>query len=154
MCVIAYDKRNLLLYVTISQTFAIFFIPFYRPHARLTTVLQLVELPPPPLSPAPQTPPQSSLKPEPKYYILSQNDLYQVDQFVKFLSPLGLATLVVLVGQFFATFVCVLGALAGWPVSWVEENLNIRGSGRERLEEEVLEERERRMVGAKIQVEG
>lgn len=53
-----------------------------------------------------------------------------MNEWVKFVSPLGLATLVVLVGQLLATFGCVVGAVAGWPVSWVEENVLGRGQDR------------------------
>ena len=54
-----------------------------------------------------------------KYYIRSQNDLYQVSEFVRFLFPGGL--LFVLIWQELATLVCMLGATLGWPVSWWEE---------------------------------
>jgi len=116
---VAYDQTNLILYVTLSQIFRVFLIPFYAAHVRLTTVLRLVELPSP-----------RSHAAKPKYYIQSQDDLYQVNEWVKFVSPLGLATLVVLVGQLLATFGCVVGAVAGWPVSWVEENVLGRGQDR------------------------
>lgn len=56
-----------------------------------------------------------------KYYITSQNDLYQVDEFIKFFTwPFGF--LFVLAWQFFATVVCLGAALAFWPISWAEEH--------------------------------
>tara|TARA_R110002003_G_scaffold63_7_gene5855 strand:- start:16772 stop:17128 length:357 start_codon:yes stop_codon:yes gene_type:complete len=54
-----------------------------------------------------------------KYYIRSQEDLYQVDQFVRFLVP-GLWVLVML-WQLLASLMCVVGAALGTPVSMVEE---------------------------------
>lgn len=56
-----------------------------------------------------------------KLRIQSQNDLYQVNEFVKFVSVFGLLSIGVYAWQLFATLVCVLGAGMGWPVSWVEE---------------------------------
>lgn len=50
-------------------------------------------------------------------------------EFVKFVSLFGVGGVVVAVAQFVATGLCVLGAWAGWPVSWVEENLLRPGSG-------------------------
>ncbi|RMY76489.1 hypothetical protein D0863_01911 [Hortaea werneckii] len=72
---VAYDEANLILYLTITQTFAIWFIPFHRSPVTLTTVLHLTRSP--------------SSK---KYLIKSQNDLYQVDQFVRFFLPWGIGS--------------------------------------------------------------
>ena len=56
-----------------------------------------------------------------KYYIASQNDLYQVNQFVKFFTwPIGF--LIVLAWQFLATLVCLGAAVTFWPISWIEES--------------------------------
>jgi hypothetical protein len=55
-----------------------------------------------------------------KYFIHSQNDLYQVDQFVRF-AWLG-GWLVVWVWQITAAFFCTIGAVILWPQTWVEEN--------------------------------
>jgi hypothetical protein len=59
-----------------------------------------------------------------KYYIAGQKDLYQVNEFVKFVWPGG--AVVVWLWQCFATLVCVVGALVLAPVTWLEE----RGEGR------------------------
>jgi hypothetical protein len=50
-----------------------------------------------------------------KYFITSQNDLYQVDQFVKFILPLGGVTLVA-IWHWFAKLCCVIGATLLQPV--------------------------------------
>lgn len=62
-----------------------------------------------------------------RYYIESQNDLYQVDQFVKFVAPGG--WVLVWLWQFWATVFCVLGTVALWPVSVVEEWAAEKGRG-------------------------
>ena len=127
---LAFDRHALLLYVTIHQLFSIWFIPFHRAPARLTTVLQLTTDPS-----FPQSQEQHALKPpqytsaRKKYYIQSQNDLYQTSEFVKFVLPWAGMWLVML-GQFFATFLCVVGTTLGWPLTWLEEN--VAGGNRER----------------------
>ncbi|KAF2739418.1 hypothetical protein EJ04DRAFT_484221 [Polyplosphaeria fusca] len=105
---VAFDKPNLLLYVTISQIFRIWLVPFYRAPVKLVTVLEL-----------------RHNKGDGKYYITSQNDLYQVDQFVKFVAPGG--WVLVWLWQFWATLFCLLGAVALWPVSVVEEWVGRKG---------------------------
>ncbi|KAF2195253.1 hypothetical protein K469DRAFT_698822 [Zopfia rhizophila CBS 207.26] len=105
---VAFDEPNLLLYVNISQVFRIWIIPFYRAPVSLVTVLKL-----------------SHSKDDCKYYIESQNDLYQVDQFIKFVAPGG--WVLVWLWQFAATLLCVLGAAVLWPVSWVEESMGREG---------------------------
>jgi hypothetical protein len=101
--VIAYDEKNLLLYVHIFQIFRIWLIPFYSAPVELTTVLQL----------------QRS-KADRKYYIASQNDLYQVDQWIKFILP-GIGRVLVLLWHFWASACCVLGTFLLMPMTWLEE---------------------------------
>jgi hypothetical protein len=100
----AYDERNLILYVTLSQLFRIWAVPLHRSRVRLTTVLQL----------------QRQLPGDGRYYIRAQNDLYQTDQFVRFVLPYGGPWLVAL-WQAVATLVCFVGATLLAPVTWVEE---------------------------------
>ena len=57
------------------------------------------------------------------YLIQSQNDLYQVNEFVKFVSQLGVLSVLVYAWQLGATLLCVIGAGLFWPVSWVEQNM-------------------------------
>ncbi|KXT15579.1 hypothetical protein AC579_9964 [Pseudocercospora musae] len=96
---VAFDEQHFVLYVNISQIFSIWFIPFHRSPVTLTTQLQLVRRPAEPR----------------KYYIQSQNDLYQVDQFVKFFAPWNIGTTLVILWHFWATFFCVIGAQLGRP---------------------------------------
>ncbi|CZT18738.1 uncharacterized protein RCC_04582 [Ramularia collo-cygni] len=102
---IAFDEKNLILYVGISQVFAVWFIPFYRAPVTLTTVLQL-------------TKPTGSTV----YHIKSQNDLYQVDQFVRFVAPWGIGHVLVLFWHFWATFFCIIGARIGRPLTMYMQN--------------------------------
>ncbi|MCJ1241355.1 hypothetical protein MMC14_009360 [Varicellaria rhodocarpa] len=112
---IAYDSKTLTLYVSLHQTFRIFLLPsFFACHARLTTVLQLVPL---------TSSSVNSSGTKTKYLISSQNDLYQTSEFVKFFSLFRFVYLGVLLWQFIATMFCVVGAVLGEPVSWVEENM-------------------------------
>ncbi|KZF25179.1 hypothetical protein L228DRAFT_243973 [Xylona heveae TC161] len=101
---VAFDENTLQLYVQIFQVFRIWIIPFHSSPVNLVTVLQLEY--------------NKSLQ---KYLIRSQNDLYQVNEFVRFIWPGGY--LFVLLWQFFSTLVCTIGALALWPVSWFEQHV-------------------------------
>lgn len=65
----------------------------------------------------------------PRFFIRKQEDLYQVGELVKFVSLFGVVRVLVVLAQFLATALCVLGAWAGWPISWVEENLLSPGNG-------------------------
>jgi hypothetical protein len=98
----AYDETNLILYVQIFQIFRIWLVPFYYAPVQLTTVIQLQ---------------QNRINK--KYYIRSQNDLYQVDQWIRFLVPGGWA--LIYLWHAWATFFCLIGTWALLPVTWVEE---------------------------------
>lgn len=99
---LAFDASSLTLYVSISQTFRIFVIPLYAAPVNLITVLKL-----------------EHNKAKEKYYIQSQNDLYQTNDFVRFFWPGG--WLVVWLWQVVATLVCYVLAFICQPISWIEE---------------------------------
>ena len=124
----AYDPKTLRLYVTMHQIFRIWIIPFFSAAVTLTTLLQLVEEP----YPTPHHPNKRS-----RYFIQSQNDLYQANEWIKFASPFGVLSLLVLTWQLIATGFCVLGAVIFWPVSWVEQNMI--GGNDERSIKDVLQ---------------
>ncbi|KAJ4375265.1 hypothetical protein N0V83_002351 [Neocucurbitaria cava] len=114
---VAFDERNLILYVQIFQIFRIWVIPFYYAPVKLTSVLTL-----------------KHNRGDGKYYIDSQNDLYQVDEFVRFFAPGG--WVLVWLWQFWASFFCVVGAALLGPVSWAEEHWGWRqqmGKGEEEV---------------------
>ncbi|EFQ89154.1 hypothetical protein PTT_14695 [Pyrenophora teres f. teres 0-1] len=100
---VAFDETNLVLYVTISQIFRIWAVPFYYAPVRLTTVLNLRHSP--------------SME---KYYIEKQEDLYQTDQWIRFILP-G-CWLLVWLWHAWATLFCLLGTYLLYPVTWIEEN--------------------------------
>lgn len=134
---VAYDEKNLILYVNISQVFRIWAIPFYNAPVSLVTVLKLARQPPLPPHPSYSTPinPNDrngslSKSEKPLYYIQSQNDLYQVNQFFKFFSQFGILSGLLFLLQFVSTAICILGATVFWPVSWVEQN--VIGGNREK----------------------
>jgi len=114
---VAFDKSALLLYISMHQLFRIWFIPFHRSPVHFVTVLQLVQ----------DSSPKSG---KPIYYIQSQEDHYQTNEFVKFFSVFRIVWLAVVVWQFVATGLSVLGAQLGAPVSWAEEN--VVGGNKER----------------------
>jgi hypothetical protein len=129
----------MLLYVSMHQIFSIQFLPFHKSHVSLTTVLHLTKL-----QNFPSATSQHEVKVSQqtdgrsKYYITSQNDLYQTSEFVKFVFPwFGLATFGVMLWQFIATFFCIIGAVLGWPITWLEEN--VFGKNRERRIQGILE---------------
>ncbi|KAH3944049.1 hypothetical protein HBH98_150890 [Parastagonospora nodorum] len=99
---VAFDEANLTLYVQIFQIFRIWLVPFYYAPVELTTVLKL-----------------RHDKGDNKYYIHSQNDLYQVDQWIRFILPGG--HLLIYLWHAWATFFCVVGAYLLIPVTWIEE---------------------------------
>ncbi|KAL8734343.1 MAG: hypothetical protein Q9166_001541 [cf. Caloplaca sp. 2 TL-2023] len=138
---IAYDEKNLTLYVNIHQVFRIWVVPCFNAPVSLVSILKLVRYPTLPPQPSYSTPinpndthngslnkPMPSQKP--LYFIQSQNDLYQVNEFFKFFSQFGILSGLLLLWQFIATALCVLGATIFWPISWVEQN--VIGGNREK----------------------
>jgi hypothetical protein len=120
----------MLLYVSLHQIFSIQFLPFHKSRVSLTTVLHLTKLETFP-SPTSQHEVKASQRTDgrAKYLITGQDDLYQTSEFVKFVFPwFGLGTFGVMLGQFIATFFCIVGAVLGWPISYLEENVFRRKS--------------------------
>jgi len=100
----AWDKKTNILYVTLSQIFRLWFIPFHCAPVDLTTVITL-----------------HYNEFDGKYYIAQQNDLYQTDQFIRFLPFLPGSSLFVTLWQAIATGFCVIGAVCLWPFSFFQE---------------------------------
>jgi hypothetical protein len=93
--VLAFDETNLVLYLNISQVFKIWFIPYYRAPVTLTTILHLV--------------PGDAVDNE-KYFIRSQEDLYQTDEWIKFILPFGIGAAIVRLWYWNAALICIAGA--------------------------------------------
>ncbi|KAK7892930.1 hypothetical protein LTR67_007167 [Exophiala xenobiotica] len=58
-----------------------------------------------------------------KYYIQSQDDLYQTSEWIKFLVPWGIGALLVIVCQFWATIFCVIGTKIFDLILWLPRRL-------------------------------
>ncbi|KAJ5052209.1 uncharacterized protein L3040_001968 [Drepanopeziza brunnea f. sp. 'multigermtubi'] len=97
-----FNQESSTLFVDIHQIFSLFFVPFYKADVRLTSKLKLFHS-----------------EDDGRYYIASQEDLYQTNEWVKFVWPGG-ATLIGL-GQLFAAFLCIVGAFLLAPVTWIEQ---------------------------------
>jgi hypothetical protein len=108
--------------VNIHQIFSLFFVPIYKANVQLTTVLHLIQIPDP--NPDYISGGDNS---EEKWYIISQEDLYQTDEVVKFFWPGG--SWVLWAFQLFATFMCIVGALMLAPVTWVAQKRAARVNG-------------------------
>ncbi|KAJ4991442.1 hypothetical protein SVAN01_03089 [Stagonosporopsis vannaccii] len=108
---IAFDEPNLIIYVSIFQIFRIWLIPFYYAPVYLTSVIKL-----------------HHDENDDKYYIASQDDLYAIDQWIRFIAPGG--WLLVYLWQFWASFFCFIGTVALHPITILEE-YSSRGDGGE-----------------------
>lgn len=115
----------MLLYVTMSQLFSIALVPLHSSPVTLTTVLQLSHG----HALNEQQSPASALDKPAKYYITSQNDLYQVDQFVRFVvQPWWFGVMVIGLWHWLATMACIFGAVLGAPVTrWMERRWREEG---------------------------
>jgi len=100
------DQKTLTLYLSISQVFNLFFYPkwLWKPEVNLVTVLKLTH------------DVESN-----KYLIKDQQDLYQSNEFVKFMAPV--LNLFVIFLQFFSTFLCILGAVFLAPITMFEQKM-------------------------------
>ncbi|KAJ5918049.1 hypothetical protein N7454_010424 [Penicillium verhagenii] len=106
---IAFDEKNLKLFIQMSQVFSIWIVPFHVAPVTLTTVLDLT------------TESSESNQNKSLYYIKKQEDLYQTSEFIKFLLP-HVGHWIVTAWHLFATFFCIVGVYALWPMLWLEEN--------------------------------
>ncbi|KAG9259124.1 uncharacterized protein F5Z01DRAFT_642381 [Emericellopsis atlantica] len=111
-----FDQKTGLLYVTINQTFALWFVPFYKAPVRLVSVLRLTQRQQPP---PPSNAHAAAIDHDKgKYYIASQEDLYQVNDFINFLMP-GFGPALWWLWQVFSALLCVVGSLVFLPLYFV-----------------------------------
>lgn len=125
---VCFDEQNMVLYVGMSQVFAIWAIPTHRSEVSLVTVLHLTRDPPSTqlsIEHGASRKENGALKKKTdgggKYYITSQNDLYQTDQWIRFVLPW--VWFVIPLWQFVATLFCVVGSYLLYPVTWIGENV-------------------------------
>ncbi|RYP17858.1 hypothetical protein DL765_004256 [Monosporascus sp. GIB2] len=128
---VVFDRRASLLYLTMRQTFTLWFVPFdlwQAKDVKLVTVLELALLPvgedgrPLPLSrdAAPLTAADDDYRQRQdrsRFFVRGQEDHYHVEEWLKFIAPWG-GNLLWMAGQLFATLVCVVG-VALWPFTLV-----------------------------------
>lgn len=108
--------------MSIFQVFRIWLIPFYYAPVHLTSVIKL----------------EHDAHTE-KYYIASQDDLYAIDQWIRFIAPGG--WLFVYLWQFWASFFCFIGTVVLHPITLLQERSNKGGR------EETEWQRKKRRVG-------
>ncbi|GIK06001.1 hypothetical protein Aspvir_010119 [Aspergillus viridinutans] len=109
----AYDESHLTLYITLSQIFSIWVVPFHVSPVKLTTVINLT-------TDSGVQKPSMVNGDHTLYYIAKQEDLYQVSEWIKFVVP-HVGHLFVLAFQSFATLFCILGVAIFYPIMWLEE---------------------------------
>lgn len=147
---VTFNSEKLILYVDIHQHFKLFLVPFYNADVRLTTVLHLAQgdasgpssvatrrfqnryrtHSDKPFSYAAIADPKKDTQAVEKngdesgkvYYITSQNDLYQTNEWIKFLVPWGIGSTLMVAWQLFATLQCVIGAIILFPFTFWKEN--------------------------------
>jgi hypothetical protein len=66
---------------------------------------------------------ESASEPEPtsegQYYITKQEDLYQVNEWIKFIVPFGIGDFFISLGQQFVTALCLVGTIVFFPLVWI-----------------------------------
>lgn len=74
----------------------------------------------------------SDEKPQRKrlYYITSQDDLYQTNEWIKFISFLGIAHPLVVAWMFFATLFSIVGSYVWFPLTWAMETGRVKPRGK------------------------
>ena len=101
--------------------FRIWFIPFDSAPVQLTSVLQLTT----------ENPEASFKSNGKKYWIATQDDRYQSDQFTLFISPYRIGYTLVLLFQYWATLMCVLGSIIGYPLTWYLDNVDVHARAKQ-----------------------
>ncbi|KAL0944380.1 uncharacterized protein CTRU02_202267 [Colletotrichum truncatum] len=114
------DQKTNLLYVKMHQDFRLWFVPFYSAPVDFVVVLRLetrtVDGDGRPL-PRNQsdTPTFGSRQ---RQFVVHQEDHYQVGQWLKFITPV-VGPWAWYAWSLFATFLCAVGALVGYPMTWL-----------------------------------
>lgn len=120
------DQRTNRLYVSIRQTFSMWFIPFHKAPVSLVTVLDLTQRAPGAEAVASEARQQSAALAGPgqersRYYITKQDDRYQSNDCIRLVIPWVLPLLWA-VWQLFSTWVCVAGSVILMPLYLILNN--------------------------------
>lgn len=115
-----FDQRAGILYVSIHQVFALWFIPFYKAPVKLISVLKLTQQSSGDSTSARNDGPESTAlagpgKERARYKIASQEDHYQINDCLQFVLP-GLGPFVWFLWQLYSTGLCVIGSVVFLPV--------------------------------------
>ncbi|OLN88318.1 hypothetical protein CCHL11_00442 [Colletotrichum chlorophyti] len=118
------DQKTNILYVKMQQDFRLWFVPFYNAHVDFVIVLKLetrtIDADGNPLPRGYGD--AATVGSRQRQFIVSQEDHYQVGEWLKFIIPfLGYWTW--LAWTLFATFLSVVGAFFGWPLTWYYQRL-------------------------------
>ncbi|KAI9642296.1 hypothetical protein NHQ30_009098 [Ciborinia camelliae] len=119
---VEYNAETQTLFLQLHQIFHLFFVPFFAPTVNLITVLHLTPSPARGAdhdSSGGSSTVSSEGRRRTKYLIKHQEDLYQSTEIVKFFWPGG--TKVIGFWRLFATLLCIIGAMAFAPITWMEE---------------------------------
>ncbi|KAK3186674.1 hypothetical protein K4F52_004420 [Lecanicillium sp. MT-2017a] len=116
----AFDEKSGLLYVTIRQRFSVWAIPFYSVAVKLVTVLELVKQTTRDTRPGAESPEleaedASGGPAKERYFIASQEDLYQMNEALHFIMP-GFGRQVWTIWQLVSTVICVILSLITLPL--------------------------------------
>ncbi|RYP36446.1 hypothetical protein DL767_003409 [Monosporascus sp. MG133] len=131
---VVFDQRASLLYLTMRQTFTLWFVPFdlwQAKDVKLVTVLELALLPVGEdgrtlsLSPAATAAALTTADDDhrrqqqdrSRFFIRGQEDHYHVEEWLKFVAPWG-GSLLWMAGQLLSTLICAVG-VALWPFTLV-----------------------------------
>ncbi|KAL2213008.1 hypothetical protein CC79DRAFT_1351963 [Sarocladium strictum] len=113
-----FDEKSGLLYVSLRQTFALWFIPLYKAPVRLVSVLQLTQCNIEEMSwqvGENDSPPPVKKRPRPKYFIASQEDLYPVTDCLQLLLP-GLGPTLLFFWHLYSAWLCIMGSMVLLPL--------------------------------------
>lgn len=124
-----------MLYLNISQVFKIWFIPYYGAPVTLTTILHLV--------PGQSGHAVAHSHGHVKYFIRSQEDLYQTDEWIKFILPFGIGVAIVRLWYWNAALLCIAGAK-------VFGLLSTARAGVKKARAEVVEEGKPMLAGGQV----
>lgn len=117
-----FDEKSGLLYVSLRQTFSLWFFPLYKAPVRLVSVLQLTQcnvnehiVQSDTFETLPAAHRRNLRVARPKYFIASQEDLYPVNDSLRLLVP-GLGPMLLFAWQLYSLWLCVMSSMVLLPL--------------------------------------